>query len=184
MRLIAFNGGYGSGKSTAIRILKEEYSPFKITTTVKFAEVLYEMQEVLYKMIEPVYYRPDDFIKDRKLLQFLGTEFGRSLDKNLWVKLWIDKVKSFPNHYTIVCDDCRFDNEAEAVKALGGVIIRIDRPDNGAHAQGGTGITNHASEQGINPALIDYTIVNNGTLEEFKDSLCKVLEQIWNAEAK
>lgn len=168
--IIAFTGGYGSGKSTAIEILRKHIDAD--IRLVKFAAPLYDMQEYVYGRIESVYRRPKDFVKDRKLLQWLGTEFGRSIDPGLWVNIWKAQAQvNLAVGNMVVCDDCRFDNEAEAVKALGGVIIQLRRKNNSAHAEGGTGIQNHASEAGVSEKYIDFVVENNDNLEAFRDRL-------------
>ena len=170
-RLIGFNGGMGVGKSTAIRLLEDVlgYPP----SLVKFAGPLYDMQEYIYNRISSVYTRPPEFTKDRMLLQWLGTDWGRNtIDKNLWVNLWKADVKSaLDKGYFVVCDDVRFDNEAELVRSFGGIVINISRKDGTEHAQGGVGIKNHASESGIALSLIDAHITNDSTLEEYKNQL-------------
>lgn len=179
MRLIAFTGGYGCGKSTAIEALKPWVQGREIVL-IKFAEELYAIQEFVYGRIARVYQRPANFAKDRKLLQWLGTEWGRGIDESLWVKIWKDKVSQalLKPDVIVVCDDCRFDNEGEVVKALGGVVIKLDRKNHAAHAQGGTGIANHASEAGLSPHLVDYVVDNNSTLQDFQESLSTLFSEL------
>jgi hypothetical protein len=187
MKLIAFNGGMGSGKSTAIKIL-QEMNPGKLIVLVKFAETLYEIQEIIYSKVAPVYTRPKDFVKDRKLLQWLGTDWGRSLNENLWVLLYQAKIEAGLREYLltnansddliVVTDDCRFDNEAVAVKEMGGLVVKIERTNNEQAAQGGVGIKGHASEAGINPELVDYIVENNSTIEDFKISLDTLYREV------
>lgn len=182
MKIIGLSGMMGVGKSTAVDVI-DMFTGGQVKT-VKFAQPLYDMQEQVYRRIESAYQRPKGFIKDRKLLQWLGTDWGRGLKESLWVDIWkaeILKQHSFQGpHYRTVCvsDDVRFDNEAEAIKSLGGVIIKIERDSNTSHAQGGVGIVNHASEAGIADKYIDYLIFNNGTLKEYKDSLTRAITQI------
>jgi len=174
MRLFAFSGGYGSGKSTAIQSLYN-WTRGRQTVLVKFAQPLYDIQEFIYSRIAGAHQRPADFVKDRKLLQWLGTEWGRSVDQNLWVNIWkakLEEIWALHPDAIIVCDDCRFDNEAEVVHALGGVVIKLDRKNSEQHAQGGTGFGKaHASEAGLSPELIDFIVDNNSTLEDFQISL-------------
>ncbi len=182
MRVIGFNGGYGVGKSTAIRALMQQSDT--PTTLVKFAQPLYDIQEYIYGRVEDVYSRPADFVKDRKLLQWLGTDWGRTvIGGHVWVDLWkaeaqAQLARTVNRNGIVVCDDVRFDNEAHAIHALGGVVVRITRPDASQHAIGGTGIVNHASEQGINKDLVDYTIENSGDLDKFKSSLSSLYQEL------
>ncbi len=185
MKLIAFTGPMGSGKSTAIEILKG-FRPVRTGfANVKFAGPLYEMQEMIYRRISSVYTRPTTFVKDRKLLQWLGTEFGRSLSESLWVDLWASEVKKIESRWTdngmdcyVTCDDVRFDNEAEAVRSMGGYVIKLTCDRNKDRITTANGIAGHASEAGISDNLIDFTISNNDTEEVFKLKLNKLFEQI------
>lgn len=179
MKLIGFNGQMGVGKSTAIKVLREQG---KTCYLIKFAGPLYEIQEFIYDRIREVYQRPSTFVKDRKLLQWIGTEWGRgTIRDSLWVDLWKAETKYAQENYPgaiIVCDDVRFDNEAHTIKSIGGTVVQIVRDDSTKHADGGTGIINHASEAGISAALVDHTISNNGTLEDFTASLCELYKQL------
>lgn len=61
-----------------------------------------------------------------------------------------------------VAADERFDNEAQRIVELQGYNIKIVRP--GLEDDGDS----HASEAGISDALITVTIINDGTLDEFR----------------
>lgn len=167
----------GSGKSTAVKAIASQFNSYSL---VKFAQPLYDIQEMVYARVEDVYKRPADFVKDRKLLQWLGTDWGRSLDQELWVKLWKSQVNSLLSDVdVIVCDDLRFDNEAEAIKSYtNSVIIKLVRDNNVSHAQGGEGIKAHASEAGIDNKFVDYKIDNNGSLGQYEEKLLNVINQL------
>lgn len=175
-RLIAFTGGMGTGKSTAINFItnlgRDNALPVKL---VKFAGPLYDMQEMIYGRISPVIKRQEDFKKDRKLLQWLGTDWGRdTISKTLWVDLWKADVEAALSDLTtiVVCDDVRFDNEAETVHALGGKVIKLVANDRrGAEV----GIAGHASEAGVSERLVDAVIHNNGSISEFESAVAETL---------
>lgn len=184
VKLIGFTGTMGAGKSTAIETLLES----DLTVghyNIKFAQPLYDIQELVYKRIERTYQRPDSFVKDRKLLQWLGTDWGRdTIRESIWVDLWQEEVKYAQENYswaTITCDDVRFDNEADRFKSLGGVLIKLVR-DNTNVLHGG--VSNHKSEAGVNSKFIDFTVENNGTLEQFKSSLTKVYQEILGSQSR
>lgn len=171
MKLLGFTGIMGSGKSTAINLLEGMVDAPVIN--VKFAQPLYDMQEYAYNRIKSVYTRPETFIKDRKLLQWLGTDWGRStIGNNVWVDLWAATVKerlAMAPNALIVCDDVRFDNEATAVKALGGHVVQLRV--NASRAEAKAGIANHASENGVDTNLLSAIIDNTGSIDDLKASL-------------
>lgn len=95
----------------------------------------------------------------RWALQTMGTEAMRNnIDQQIWVKATMRKVVGVGD---IVVTDVRFPNEAEAIKAAGGVLWRVDRPDLGPATD------LHPSET----ALLGYdawdaVIVNDGSLQD------------------
>lgn len=95
----------------------------------------------------------------RGLLQRLGTSVGREyLGENFWVDLAFKDLK-FSESY--VFTDVRFPNEAEAIRARGGVVWQIKRPGVGA-ANG------HVSESALDGFVPDLTIHNDGSLDDLQ----------------
>ena len=174
-RIIAFTGKMFSGKSTAIEAVRSKYDFIgEGVENIKFAQPLYDIQAYIYQRIGKDVPQP----KDRKLLQWLGTDWGRAIDLNLWVKVWSDEV-AMSLASVVTCDDCRFDNEAATVKEMGGIIIRIVSPEERRKAQGaalGLTIVDHASEAGISDQFVDYEIHNTGTKEELEQMVLSVVE--------
>lgn len=96
-------------------------------------------------------------VSPRVALQTLGTEWGRDI---INTDMWILRAKAeIVKHDNIVISDCRFDNEAEAIKEMGGYVVRVARDD----AQQ---VAAHASESGVANGLVDFTIDNNGSLTD------------------
>jgi energy-coupling factor transporter ATP-binding protein EcfA2 len=180
MKILGLTGKMGSGKSTALNQLNELLHGQIVV--IKFAEPLYLMQELIYSMIETVYTRPPDFIKDRKLLQFIGTEWGRNtISPTLWLDLWADRVKHTASVYPnalIVVDDVRFNNEAESIRYLGGHIIRLESNKISERSVSGAELTGHSSENGVDIEYIDYVVENNGTLDDLRTSLLTVNDKL------
>ncbi len=179
--LIGFSGNMGVGKSTAIQALKDFVFPQEVHL-VKFAQPLYDMQEFIYRRISTVVQRDESFTKDRKLLQWLGTDWGRdTIKQDLWVSIWKQAVLSLQLEdleAIIVCDDVRFDNEGEAIKELGGQVIKIIRPDSTSHAQGGVGIVGHKSEGGVSNNYIDFIVENRDTVAGFEERLVACFKEL------
>lgn len=98
----------------------------------------------------------------RHILQTLGTEFGRTQGRDLWIDYGIknaqNKLVSGSNLVTIT--DGRFRNEVLAVKKIGGMVIHVINPDD-------TTIATHASEkeqESIPPFWYDYRLVNRKSM--------------------
>lgn len=159
----------GVGKTTAVKAFGE----LQKVHCVKFAQPLYDMQEYIYGRISSVVKRQSDFMKDRKLLQWLGTDWGRdTISPTIWVDIWKAEVNSYlAQGATVVCDDVRFDNEAQTVLDMGGTVLKIVSEDTENRIDTKSGLVQHKSELGVSSNLVSHTIVNNGTLEQFKDSL-------------
>jgi hypothetical protein len=68
----------------------------------------------------------------------------------------------------VVVDDCRFQNEAEAVLAAGGWLVKIERPDVAPIASG------HSSEGNELPA--SFHVRNGGTMPDFLRCIDAVLD--------
>jgi hypothetical protein len=105
----------------------------------------------------------------RYALQRLGTEWGRQMmGEDFWVKQWL---ATKPDYDLIVADDCRFPNEAAAIKALGGIIVRIQR--DGAGSKVGAG---HLSETSMGGISVDCILVNDGDLSELEAAVAKIVD--------
>lgn len=165
-RVIALTGLAGAGKSTVAGMLAD-YG----YTLVKFAGPLKAMlREVGLTVNEIEGNRkelPIDFLcgkTPRQAMQTLGYEWGRKcIGEDFWINAWRRVVNDYPH---VVVDDCRFPNEAHAVRQMGGVIWSIE---------GRGGIAgNHASESGIGSAP-DRIIVNNGPVTELRAAVSYAL---------
>ena len=104
------------------------------------------------------------------MYQRIGTEVGRSLDPNIWVKNAELFTKKHPGR-TVVISDVRFSNEALWIRNKGGVVIHISR-DKALRIHE----HNHASEHGMDEKDYDLTIHNNGTIDELHEKLYSLTE--------
>ena len=124
----------------------------------------------------------------REMLQIIGTDAMRNnLHPNTWVNaLMCDYIKSndklirttedlleeweegeYPNW---IITDMRFPNEMQAIKANGGITIRVVRPDDKKVSS-----DLHPSETALDNHQFDYKIVNDSTIEDLIDKVEKML---------
>lgn len=100
-------------------------------------------------------------ISPRQAYQRFGTEFGRSINSNIWLVLANEKYESVDKG--LIITDVRFDNEAEFIRSKRGHVVKLTR-------NSVTPVSGHVSELGISPELIDYPIDNNKGLWELEQS--------------
>jgi hypothetical protein len=63
----------------------------------------------------------------RWALQTIGTElFREQIDPDIWVKSVLRRIERAPEQNWVI-SDVRFPNEAEAIQAMGGFVVRVDR---------------------------------------------------------
>lgn len=101
-------------------------------------------------------------ITARRLMQTLGTEWGRALDKDFWVKVLAAQLEK-TRAMRIVIDDMRFPNEYDMLKARGAIMVRIERGDVFEAAERHV---NHPSEGALDGHKFDCTLYNGGTIQQ------------------
>lgn len=117
--------------------------------------------------------RVSGFPTTRHLLQTLGTDWGRAhVSPTLWLDEWESKARVWSRTgVSVVADDLRFPNEVEAIRKLGGMIWRIERPDATVEAE----VLAHASEGRLNTIKFNRVINNEGTVSELNKKVDKAL---------
>lgn len=102
----------------------------------------------------------------RNFIQRLGTEVGRDMfGEDFWIRQTLDDLDLSKNYYIT---DVRFDNEAKAIKDLGGVIFEVLRPGDGVE-------DHHPSEKPISNKYIDCYLINDRSIEYLKHKVEYVL---------
>ncbi len=103
-----------------------------------------------------------------KLLQLLGTDcFRNIISQNVWVD---DLFSTYQAGQYVVISDVRATNEEQTIHKLGGVIIRVVRPE--IELTDGRSRT-HASENWT--VVADIELDNSGTLEELLEKVNKTM---------
>lgn len=145
-------------------VKEENYYNFKtgiVSTNIKDADVVInDIDEFDYDNLSPLLFLYNNVsIKIRVLLQYYGTNIIRNhFWREAFIRYTINKAFDIRNSKgQCIIADARFDNECEAIKQCGGMIIRIDRKSNNDNHD------SHESEQ-ITINKDDYVIDNTGTL--------------------
>lgn len=101
---------------------------------------------------------------------------GQAARNTLYENVWVDSALRDIDGQRVVITDCRFPNEARAIRARRGVVVRITRPGVGplVRADGSISEADLALEQ-IEPDLV---IDNSGTEADLHSALLAGLRQI------
>lgn len=69
----------------------------------------------------------------REVMQFVGTNIFRSMQESVWTNATINQILREKPDLAIVAD-CRFPNEVESIKNVGGIVVKLTRnPFNSQH---------------------------------------------------
>jgi hypothetical protein len=148
---IGLIGWAGSGKDTAALALMD-----RGWKRVAFADAL--KGRALYLGWDG---RKDE--RGRRLLQDIGMAM-RTYD----AQHWIDHARGAMRGRPCVFTDVRFTNEADFIRAEGGIIVRVIRE--------GLNVGEHESEAGQLAIRSDQSILNDGTVERLHAQLLDIVE--------
>jgi hypothetical protein len=174
-KLIGLAGYARVGKDTVAEILVEQgYAKHAFADSMRHA--LYTLNPNIDIYGHRVYLQPavdsmgweavkEGSIEYRPLMQRLGTEVGRQLISD---SVWIDQVFEGFTGLDVI-SDVRFANEADAIRAAGGVVWLITRSEIGP-------VNNHSSENSLDGYAFDAEIDNSTDLAALKGRIWQLLE--------
>ncbi len=152
--LVGICGLAGSGKDTLAEMLAEELGLQHYSFAEPIKRMLYaglgiskntNKDEIIQKF----------GITYRKLLQTLGTEWGRDL---IHLDIWIILARNRLASTKAIISDVRFTNEASWIRDQG-YLVHLDRPNQQIIAE-----YEHSSEKQIIPSITDLYIINDGSI--------------------
>lgn len=172
---IGIHGRKRVGKDTVARLLVLQHH----FSQVAFADPIREM---LDRLNIPEYYKTEKNVPIpglgktyTELCQTLGTDWGRYMVTD---SLWIDIAKArakaafIGSCEGVVFSDVRYENEAEAVRSMGGKIIFVEGPR-------GIVVNDHTSETALDEKYRDYTLINDGGIAELDSALHDLMQKIY-----
>lgn len=163
MLIIGIGHKARQGKDTAARYLRE-LLPLCNVVRIAFADALKDYCREHYGMKE----------KDPALLQRVGSEM-RERDKDYWITQVEEKIAELPDDTIVVIPDVRMRNEAEWVRRQGGLLINVQRYENGERYIAPDRDPNHPSETDLD----DYDdwdwIINASSMLELRKKIVSFL---------
>lgn len=178
-KIIGITGHANSGKDT----LADYIILYKNPSFVKYAfakpikDIMIEHLGFTYQQCydQKLKQEQDKFwnISPRNVMLLIGTKmFRENWRYDFWVKLMQKKIIDNPNQ-NIIISDVRFPNEGSLIKKYGGKIICVERLNNPIKVD-------HVSEQGLPNELIDYTIKNDSTLQNYYKKIETELKEYYS----
>ena len=172
IRAIGLSGYARSGKDTVGQILVEKHGYRRASFADKLKELALLVNPIIgndgVALLDMVELYGWESAKDahpevRRLLQAIGTGVRDIVGPNTWVDL---AMRNLPDGSKVVFTDCRFPSEADAIRAAGGTLWRIERPGFGP-------VNGHISETALDDHEFNVVIPNKYTLD-FLDGLVRL----------
>ena len=187
--LIGLVGLIGSGKDTVAQrlITRHGDKPDSLAKSLKDAVSSMfnwdrELLEGNTKESREWREQPDKFwsekmckeVTPRWVLQYFGTEVMR---QGMYDAIWVDSVIGRYKGENTVISDTRFQNEIKTIKAHGGKILLVKRgPIPTREEMQKQGV--HQSEWDWVGSDFDYTIENNGTVDDLNLEVDSIIRQL------
>lgn len=183
--LIGICGRKGAGKSTSAKFLTEnDFTEYTFAEPVKricniLSGIPYEIllgEDSEARKIRDTERDPGWDMTGRQWLETIGTDvFRNNFDPDVWIKIAFRRAKeAMDEGKNIVFTDCRFNNEYELIKKLGGQIFVIYRKDEDLTTSEEEMKNVHISEWGFTQFIdknADILIKNDGTIDDLKTKI-------------
>jgi len=146
MRVIAFGHRKRTGKDTACKFLTSFLRTKGSKYQINKGSFAYELKLICHQLYgwdglrEPEFYelpgnedRREDMLPTigktvREVWIEMGTSVGRHIYESTWVDILFSKMKAAGAELLLI-SDLRFPNEAQRVTELGGMLVKIERPE-------------------------------------------------------
>jgi dephospho-CoA kinase len=182
--IIGITGKIGSGKTTISKYLEEiGYQEYQFAKPLKDIAKIFGFTEIQLNgnQTDKLIPHPLWGISAREFLQKLGTDIFRDklreiipamkIEESVWVDIFKHQIAQNSEHKNWVVSDVRFEDEAKAIKSMGGIIIRIRKKSDEKGR--------HISETSMDSIKPDYSIENDGiTLDELRNNIQKIGKQV------
>lgn len=189
MTVIGLTGFARSGKDTTADLMVRDYGFIKRSFAAPLKQMLLTLNPVVGHRGWSIFfnrrdirvqdlftmYGDEDGIKAskyakeyRRLLQVLGTDCIRKIDRDFWVKAAMKETKLLPADSRVVFTDVRFPNEAAAVHDHGWLAL--------VHRNGVTRANDHSSERHVGYMREDFIMDNSGSMVHLASEVDTLME--------
>lgn len=145
--IIAFAGRKQSGKTTSAEFVTKLFSNHGDCKIYNFADPLKNLcMDILGLKYRQCYGSDEEKnelvncfwnnhqLTAREVLQIVGTDMFRTMQQHVWSNATIRRILKDQPDIAVIAD-CRFPNEVDAIKRVGGIVIKLTRnPYNSSHA--------------------------------------------------
>ena len=172
--IIGISGKKRSGKDTVFSMIDAITAHEVRTTRMAFGDQI--KQEIADSMNITVADIDADKERFRPLLQFWGAEYRRGYcGDDYWIKKMRLAAATWYARDWLIITDVRFPNEAELVRELDGVLIRVERD---------TGLDDtHDSETALDDYdHFDFRLKNDGSLDDLETAVVEIVSDIYKRE--
>ena len=177
-KIFLIAGQARTGKDTTLQIIKDYYeSKGKSVVKLGFADYIKNYAKKITN------WDGKDETKPRDLLQILGTDIVRNqINKDFFINRICEDIMVYKYFFdVIIISGARFENELDVPKKVfkNLKIIKVERPNftNELTEKQKEHITEHALENYNN---YDYLITNDGNIEDLKEKVKQMLEEVDN----
>jgi hypothetical protein len=178
--LIGITGKIGSGKTTAANYLVSScgFTEYTMAEPIKQIGTVFGFthNQLYGTQKEKLEIHPHWGVSGREFLQKIGTDMFRDLlpqvipNMKISKSVWCDIFRlKYNGQAPTVVSDIRFADEAQTIRDLGGVIIRIVRDE-------GYACSEHISETGQSEITHDFLINNNSDTKSLYSSIDSILQ--------
>lgn len=183
MHIIAFGHQKRVGKDTAAGFVSSYLRVEKKVGSVKkagFADKLKDVCHQLYSwagLMPKEYYDQPNYSHMREVIlpaigktpREIWISFGNEVKAATYLNTWLDYLLKSTESDWLIVSDMRFPNEADHIRELGGLVVKITRPS-----------VPHTSDAADDP-LLSYEnwsdhIINDGTLADFYGKVIGVVD--------
>lgn len=124
--LIGLSGKKRSGKDTAANMIRVALPQYNVVT-LSFALPLKAMVARSYNVsIEQL---ENEKARWRKALQFTGSYCRELYGDDYWIRQLNTELNKCDDNDVVIVTDVRYVNEANYIRKLGGVVVRVNRPN-------------------------------------------------------